>query len=214
MNNNMKLFDDFNIHLLNDDIPSVYFNSILNAEPLIKKYPFSMLYDLLSTPQSPIHHPEGSVWNHTMIVIDLASQKKSQSIDKRTFMWAALLHDIGKAPTTKVRKGKITSYDHDKIGEIMSVKFLNEFTDDTVFIKKVSSLIRWHMQPLFILKNLPFADIKSMLSEVSPNELSLLSLCDRLGRGDMTQEKISEEKKAINSFLNKCLEYTPYNSKK
>ncbi len=31
-------------------------------------------------------------------------------------MWGALLHDLGKAPTTKIRKGKITSYDHDKVG--------------------------------------------------------------------------------------------------
>lgn len=54
MSDNIKLFDCFDLHLLNDDVPSIYFNSILDTEPLMKKYPFSMLYDLSDTPQSPL----------------------------------------------------------------------------------------------------------------------------------------------------------------
>lgn len=171
-------------------------------------YPFTLLGDLITTEQSPIHHPEGSVWNHTMMVIDLAATKKLLSSNPKVFMWAALLHDIGKAPTTKVRNGKITSYDHDKIGETLCSDFLEEFTNDKAFIYQVSKLVRWHMQTLFVIKNMPFADIKTMLSETSIDDIALLSLCDRLGRGDLSPEKIQEEKNVISKFLEKCKNFS------
>lgn len=204
MNDNKDLYNDFNFHLLHDEKPSKYFNKLVQTEDRLKCYPFSMLYELIATPQTHMHHPEGSVWNHTMLVTDLAAEKKNNSEDARSFMWAALLHDIGKAPTSKIRKDRITSYDHDKVGEVMCKKFLYEFTDDKTFVEKVSSLVRWHMQTLFVLKDLPFADVDSMLKEVSLQEISLLSLCDRTGRGDMTTEKRKSEEKDISDFVKKC----------
>ncbi|NMB96846.1 MAG: HDIG domain-containing protein [Clostridiaceae bacterium] len=111
-------------HLLDDDKPSEYFESLSDME-VYTKYPFTMLGRLKDTHQSPIHHPEGNVWNHTMLVIDEAAKVKSKSSNNRVFMWPALLHDIGKPDTTRTRRGKITSYDHDKLGAIMSKEFLD-----------------------------------------------------------------------------------------
>ena len=199
-------FKEINEHLLNDDKPSSFLNTILR-ESRFKEYPFSMIYALKNTPQNTTHHPEGNVWNHTMMVVDEAAKRREKSEEKAVFMWAALLHDIGKAPTTRLRKGRITSYDHDKIGRELTEKFLNELTDDAEFVDKVAAIVRWHMQPLFIAKNLPFADIKGMLSEVSLEEISLFSVCDRLGRGNMTPEKAEEEKRSVESFTNRCKEY-------
>lgn len=122
-------------------------------------------------------------------------------------MWSALLHDLGKAATTKLTKGKITSYDHDKWGEGLAIKFLKEFTSDDKFINQVSKMVRWHMQILFVTKGLPFADIRRMASEVSIDEVALFGLCDRLGRGDMTFDKKQEEERNIRTFLEKCNEY-------
>ena len=51
------------------------------------------------------------------------------------------------------------------------------------------------MQPLFIAKNLPFSDIRGMLSEVDLDEISLFSLCDRLGRGNMSPERLKRKEK-------------------
>ncbi|OFI06609.1 multifunctional CCA protein [Clostridium acetireducens DSM 10703] len=198
------IFKEFQIHLMNDSIPSNYFNNNLKNE-YFNFNPFNMLKKLTDVPQSPKFHPEGSVWNHTMLVIDTAATYKNFSKNPIVFMWAALLHDIGKADTTKIlKKGKITSYDHDKLGQILSKKFLKELTDDTKIIDEVSLLIKWHMQPLFVVKDLPFKDIESMKSEVSIDEIALLSLCDRLGRGNMSYEKIEEEKQNIKYFLQKC----------
>jgi uncharacterized domain HDIG len=203
----MQTFTEFDKHLMNDQKPSNYFNELLNTGIFEEEYPYTLLGDLRRIPQSPLHHPEGSVWNHTMLVLDNAGARKHLSRNPKIFMWSALLHDLGKAPTTKIRKGKITSYDHDKIGETLSVKFLKEFTNDNDFIHQVSKLVRWHMQILFVTKGLPFADIRRMAPEVSIDEVALLGLCDRLGRGNMTIDKKLQEEKSIVVFLEKCKSY-------
>jgi tRNA nucleotidyltransferase (CCA-adding enzyme) len=149
------------------------------------------------------HHPEGSVWNHTMMVVDRAAIHRKESGSPRVFMWAALLHDLGKPDTTKVRKGKITAYDHDKLGEKLAVKFLSSLTEDTAFIDAVAKMVRWHMQTLFVVKNMPFADIDTMLKQVKLEEIALLTLCDRLGRGKMTEDKEAQERESIKQFVEK-----------
>jgi putative nucleotidyltransferase with HDIG domain len=85
---------------------------------------------LKKVPQSPKHHPEGNVWNHTMLVVDEAAGKKGQSKDPEAFMWAALLHDIGKADATNQKKGRITAYNHEKVGAEQAGEFLREFMED------------------------------------------------------------------------------------
>lgn len=202
-----KLFDEFEKHLMEDEKPSIYFTKIINDESLIKEYPYTLLGSLVDTEQSPVHHPEGNVWIHTMLVVDNAAKVKGLSENARAFMWGALLHDLGKAPTTKIRKGKITSYDHDRTGAELCRKFLETFTNEEEFIKRVTALVRWHMQTLFVMKDLPFGDVKSMTSEISIKEIALLSQCDRLGRGEISESKINEEKENIKAFIRKCEEY-------
>lgn len=197
-------YEEFNNHLINDIKPSEYFNEMINKELLNQVYPFTLLWDLVHVEQSPVHHSEGNVWIHTMLVLDNAASNRYSSKEPRVFMWSALLHDLGKATTTKIRKGKITSYDHDIQGEKLAQKFLESFTADSIFINKVCKMVRWHMQTLFVVKELPFANIKVMLSQVNLEEIALLSLCDRLGRGDMTDQKIKEEKENIRVFIQKC----------
>ena len=49
-------------------------------------------------------------------------------------------------------------------------------------------------------KNLPFFKPKDMLNDVEYKEIALLSLCDRLGRGEMDSETIESEKNRIENF--------------
>lgn len=197
--NRIELYLEITKHLLKDGKPSSYLNS-LYTEPLFVQHPFDMLYKLKSTQQSPIHHPEGNVWNHVMLVVDQAAKIKDKSNDPIAFMWAALLHDIGKPSTTRKRKGRITSYDHDVIGEKLAIEFLSEFTNDKSFIKKVSKLVRYHMHILYVNKNLPFADISNMKRDTDIYEIALLGLCDRMGR---TNSNATIEKENIKKFLKK-----------
>ena len=162
--------------------------------------PFNLIKKLVKIEQNPKYHPEGNVLNHILLVTDNASSIKEKSIDKQAFMWGAFLHDIGKLTTTKIRKNRITSYNHDIEGEKIALEFLDMLTCDEEFKKRVSKLVRWHMQPLFFDKNLPFFKPKDMLNDVEYKEIALLSLCDRLGRGEMDNQTIEAEKNRIENF--------------
>ncbi len=200
MNEQAERFVEINTHLQNDPCPSLYFNQIYD-EAWFQEYPFDGLYKLKVTEQSPKYHPEGNVWIHTMLVIDEAANIKKRSKSPEVFMWAALLHDIGKAPATRVHKGKITAYDHDKIGAKLAKDFLSCLTEDEAFIKDVAKLVRWHLQILFVVNSLQFSDIITMSKQVDIEEIALLGLCDRIGRKNA--DRASEEKN-IELFLKRC----------
>jgi len=202
-----EIFTELEQHLLSDEQPSIFLNALLAGGGLAE-WPLSLLQDLAGVPQSPQHHPEGDVWNHTCMVVDEAASRRAASRHQRAFMWAALLHDLGKPSTTRVRnKGRITAYDHDREGEKLTGQFLHAFTDDTSFIEEVTRLVRWHMQVLFVVKELPFADIGTMLSQVELDDIALLSLCDRLGRGQLSPELAASEAENIRIFVEKCRQH-------
>ena len=75
---------------------------------------FEPLRRMKTTAQSPVHHPEGNVWNHTMLVVDEAAKRRAESKDPAALMWAALLHkttesrirpasERGKSPLTDMK---------------------------------------------------------------------------------------------------------------
>lgn len=207
MTDKKKFFEDMLAHLMTDDAPSAYLNQI-SRQDFFKEFPFSMLNRLKEIPQSPKHHPEGNVWNHTMLVIDVAARKREKSKEPAAFMLAALLHDIGKAETTKSRNDRITAYNHEKVGASQAVDFLKEFIDDEALIQRVVSLVRWHMQILFVIKSMQFADIRSMQKEIDIEEIALLGYCDRMGRLNSDEE---EENENLELFLKKCHEFMTQN---
>lgn len=200
--NQREIFLEMQTHMIEDENPSSYLNEMYERG-LFKDYPFQMLYELRNTEQSPIYHPEGNVWIHTMQVIDVAAKVKKRSRDPRVFMWAALLHDIGKPSTTRMKKGRITSYNHDQAGELLAREFLSFFDEDNNFIEAVCGLVRYHMQILFVVKGLPHADLEGMKKRTDLQEVALLGLCDRLGRDTQNKE---EEEKNIQLFIKKCLD--------
>ncbi|HOK43996.1 MAG TPA: HDIG domain-containing protein [Thermoclostridium caenicola] len=193
-------FNQIEEHLMKDEKPSVFLEESRNR-PEMRSFPFVYLKRLEDVEQSPVHHPEGNVWNHTMLVVDQAARRREKSENPRAFMWAALLHDIGKAVTTRLRKGRITAYDHDKAGEKLAVEFLKACGQEEAFIRAVSALVRWHMQALFVINHLPFAEIEKMKSQVSIREIGLLALCDRLGRPGRDEAR---EEENIRLFMEKC----------
>ena len=195
-NNMEQQFQQIEYHLLHDECPSEYLERI-SKEPWFSDYPFSMLLKLKETPQSKRYHPEGSVWNHTLMVVDEAAKRKQESKSDRTFMWAALLHDIGKPGVTKTRKGRITSYNHDFEGEQLAIDFLSCYTNDVSLIGAVAKLVRYHMHVMYITEGLPFGDADRLKQETDISEVALLGLCDRIGRGGSDPEY---EKKVVRKF--------------
>lgn len=202
MNNEENLlYKEIEHHLLNDEKPSIYIKQVL-SEGKLDKYPFSVIGDLKEVEQNPKYHPEGNVFIHTMMVVDEGAQVRDKSKNKRAYMWSLLLHDIGKKPTTKMRKGKLTSYNHDTVGKRMAVEFLENFNEEESFIEEVTSLIRWHMQSLFVIKDSSFKNVSEMLKDVDKDEIVLVSRADRLGRGNMNKSERNEVLNDIKKFKN------------
>lgn len=202
LNTKNALFCDLTEHMLMDSKPSTYINFISKGRDF-KEYPFIMLLKLKATEQSAKYHPEGSVWNHTMLVVDEAAKVREESSDESAFMWAALLHDIGKPDTTRNKKGRITSYDHDMVGSRLAVEFMMALTDDSSLINHVKALVRYHMHMLYILKGLPYGDPGKLVRDTDIHDLALLCRCDRLGRGVVN---IQEEEMNYKMFIKKLQE--------
>lgn len=202
-----EIFSSIEEHLLNDDKPSIFLKEALN-DKLLDNYPFSMIKELQDVDQNPKYHPEGNVFIHTMMVIDEGAKNRVKSKSKRAFMWALLLHDIGKKPTTKFRKGKLTSYNHDIVGADMTIKFLEYFNEAEKFIDEVRGLVRWHMQSLFVTKDMRFKNIDDMLKDVDINEIFLVSLSDRLGRGNLNYKEIDDTRSEMKKFKDKISNFS------
>ena len=201
-----EIFIEIEKHLLHDEKPSVFLTKLAD-EKVLDDYPFSVIGDLRDVQQNPKYHPEGNVFIHTMMVVDEGAINRDKSDDKRAFMWALLLHDVGKKPTTKMRKGRLTSYDHDKVGEKMAEKFLEYFNLDQHFIDKVTGLVRWHMQSLLVTKDSRYQNIGEMLKDVDVNEIVLVALSDRLGRGSVDKQAREETINDIHKFKEKLENY-------
>lgn len=203
---NTNLFYEIEKHLLEDEIPSKYLREVIK-EGKMTESPFNLISELAKAEQNPQYHPEGNALIHTLMVVDNAAKVREKSSDKRVFMWSAFLHDIGKGPTTRLKKGRWTAYDHDKVGKDLTIKFLEGFNQEQEFITKVAAMVRWHMQTLFVMKKLPFQELGQMVKEVDIDEVALLSFCDRTGRTKLTKEDITNTENTIEEFKQEARKY-------
>lgn len=200
METSSELYSILTTHLLEDQIPSEYLRRCIDTEEF-RQQPYLLLKRLKETKQSKIHHPEGNAWNHTLLVVDEAAKVRSESSNPKAFMWAALLHDIGKPDTTRIKGEKITSYNHDNVGADLAKKFLQAITSEQELITEVYHLVKYHMHMLYVLKKLPFGDIKGLIAQVNIHDIALLGLCDRLGRTAADREAVNEEYQRFYSIL-------------
>ncbi len=191
-----QIYTEIKQILLESDKPSEELKKLINNGEF-NEYPFKMLVDLKSVEQNLTFHKEGNVFNHTMLVVDKASILKTQSENQKVFMLSALLHDIGKLKTTKVSKsGKITSYGHDKSSSKLVKEFLEGLEDEDT-IKDVSKLTLYHMQSLYYQHKSDLFNSRGILKDVDINDLFLLTMADRTGRGGVSEE---DEILKINRF--------------
>ena len=136
--------------LLKADTPSVFFEEMRKMDQLSVWFPEMLL--LVGVMQNPKYHPEGDVWNHTMLVLDQAAGLKKKSSNPMGFMLAALTHDFGKVITTEAKDGVLRSIGHEREGLAMIRTFLMRITNETKLIKYVLNMAELHMQPYQLAK--------------------------------------------------------------
>lgn len=178
-----RVFSELHKLLLLSEKPSNGLRWMQEIGILEKVHP--ELYKLLRCEQSPEHHPEGDVWEHTLLVVDQAARLKEKSRNPEALMLAALLHDIGKPGTTRARDGKITAYGHDVSGDKLARSFLRRFTAGQHLVAEVGTLVREHMQPVLLYKQKDRVGdkaIRKLVNRVNLSELLLLAEADFKGR--------------------------------
>ena len=186
-------------NLLICDKPSIYLEEIKTS---LKNTPLEVLIDLEKIEQNKKYHPEGNVWNHLKQVVDTAAKIKDYANDKGTFMLGALLHDLGKGTTTKKNKqGRLISYNHDTEGEKIADKILTYYDYKGDEKQRVLNLVKYHMHHLYIIKNLPFAKTNELVKDVDLNDMILMFVSDRLGRGQVEKEKKLNEIEDIQEVI-------------
>lgn len=195
------IYNELKGYLLNSDKPSVDIKNMIE-DGKFDDYPFNVIVELKNIEQNPKFHKEGNVFNHTMLVVDKASKLRDNTEHKEELMLSALLHDVGKVTTTKLRRGNWTSYNHDKVSSEMVYEMLDGLEDEEL-INRVSKLTLYHMQSLFYNNNLKFFDKESIINNVNIDDLILLTTADRTGRVGIDENAEINSVNDFKEFLNK-----------
>ena len=127
----------------------------LRSTGWVRYYP--ELERLIGCRQDKEWHPEGDVWNHTLISLDAFAARRGEETARENLIvgLAVLCHDFGKPDTTSfdpVRR-RIRSLGHDEAGVRPTVSFLRRLTNEERILKEVPPLVRLHMRPYALWRN-------------------------------------------------------------
>lgn len=190
---NERVYEEYsNILLTSKPSDGFLFLSEIGALP---KY----LEDLKVTKQRLDYHPEGNVWNHIMLVIDLAALSKQKASNPLAFMWSCLLHDIGK-PKSTTSTGSAPKH------HLVGVDVFNTYGSSLIQSKKmrkyIKVMIKNHMELMNMARNnardrVYYRLLKEIDGIFPIEDLILMTKCDKLGR----LRDGSESMKVLDSYL-------------
>lgn len=150
------------------------------------------LQDLTTTCQRLDYHPEGHVFNHTMLVIDIAALCRQKTDQPLWFMWACLLHDIGK-PLVTTPGGHAPKHNEAGVEVFKKVTIIQSKKQR----EYIETMIMYHMHLMNMSRN-HSRDIKylrllkNIHQKISLNDLIWISCCDKLGRGKVVYNQYHE----------------------
>ena len=92
-------------------------------------------------------HPEGDVFQHTRLMLDLLPEKVSVPL-----VLSVLFHDVGKPPTASVdENGRIRFNGHDRVGAEMTERIMERLRFSRAEIDDTVEMVRQHM----VFKDVP-----------------------------------------------------------
>lgn len=143
--------------------------------------------ELAATPHDPGWHSEGDVLVHTRMVVEaLVADSGWRALPDRlrqvTFL-AALLHDVGKATTTRLEAGRLVSRGHSARGERVARVALWRLGLPFCDREQVCQLVRHHQHPFFGLsRSDAHAEALRLSLRLRHDALVSLALADIRGR--------------------------------
>ena len=144
---------------------------------------------LRGVPQDPEWHPEGDVFEHTLLALDRAAELAPETPEaRRVLLFATLCHDFGKPATTRERRGRITAYAHDATGAPVARRFLEGLRAPRALVDAVEALTGRHLAPaLYPRQGAKRAAYRRLARELAAAGTTLEALlqvatADQLGR--------------------------------
>lgn len=133
--------------------------------------------------QPPEFHPEGDVFAHTKLMMELMSDAAQAGRGREAtpttdypgvlLAFSVLLHDVGKPPTFERAPDRIRFNEHDRIGAEIAEKILRRLRFPNDDIAKIVLCVREHMRFQYVQQMRP-SKLKRMLArETFPEELEL-----------------------------------------
>ena len=189
-----RVYGEMQKALLKAKKPSKFFEVLRDANLLHDWFP--ELERLIGCEQDPAYHPEGDVWNHTMLVLDEAAKRKDKVENPEFFLISALCHDMGKPDVvSKDENGRIHTYAHDTAGIPVAKRFLDRLNADTKLHEYVLEMVAHHMEPHECFNNK--SHIKTTNHKFDavrhPADLCELAVSDISGKADAKERTVLEE---------------------
>ena len=141
-----RIFDEWRKLFRQAQLPSLALG-FLAESGLLRA--FAPLHALIGVAQDAAYHPEGDVWVHTLMVLDVASSLRIGDATDDALMFAALCHDLGKPATTvhEQGSGRIRSIAHEHVGADITRTFLGAMRAPPDLVRCVAALVEDHLVP-------------------------------------------------------------------
>jgi len=182
-----RIWGEFEKLLLKSRKPSIGLQWLYDLGVVDQLFP--EMKALVGVPQEKEWHPEGTVEQHTLLVVDRAAELIDDLPDakKVTVMLGALCHDFGKPATTKFFDGRWRSHAHDEAGVEPTFSFLDKlgiYTLDGYDVRgQIIQLVRYHLKPGEFYKARPGdGAFRRLARRVEPDLLYRVARADTLGR--------------------------------
>ncbi len=129
--------------------------------------------------QSPRHHPEGDVWEHTLRMLE-----RMQAPDAALAL-GVLLHDVGKPETRREQDGEIIFHGHETRGQEIAAEFMHRLAMPNQTQAEVQMLVGQHMRFLHVDRMRKSTLRRFLLQEGFARLLELHRLDAVSSRGDL-----------------------------
>jgi tRNA nucleotidyltransferase (CCA-adding enzyme) len=158
-------------------------------------YHFKELHDCIDVPQSPKHHPEGDVYQHTMYALDEATDWFTRTV--------MVCHDLGKVTTTtygefswnnllpelkeeiiKEPRWPIRSIGHEEAGKQLTRDMLTRIhLTDHRTIRQIETLVELHMIRTGVSEKVVRRTLRRLMEKhLTYDQLVEVCRCDLSGR--------------------------------